>query len=401
VVKSPFVRIGAVVTCASCQHRYLLDQTHLKRVPNRAAAGKGAGAAEKAEPSGASSEAGQPQPGGMSGLSEMMRAEAQRERDNQFNDYDTIAPPIDRPGPAVLPTAMPLPTPATSAPSEPAPEAETGPSRQQKAIRSGYLLAGAAALVLAALGIGLWSMDWSANLSAPAPLVPEVVPDPGPVYEGPIFQGLPLLQSTVLEHSPWEQPNRPYVSSPPQDEDVYIEGQGLLPGEAGAIEYVGRVVCDKPGIVLEGGLTVSLVNPQGTERARTRVPIVLVSPDQGMALHLPIPANLDPTTLNPAWSITVRRWQESAVFIEDLAIETESRGADTMARIVVGNDTGEEVQVVTLLITAMGEDGRVLRRWRVSWDLPLGVADYVEFFTRTAVNPSWDIRSWSVSAAAG
>jgi hypothetical protein len=393
VVNTPFVRIGAVVICASCQHRYLTDQTHIKRVPSSAKTGEG----KPAEPdtasgeAGTSPQAGEPQPGRVHGLSEMMRAEAERERDSQFDDYDTIAPEPDRPG---------TPAAAIPEPAVPIPPMQPTPSRQQKAIRSGHLLAAAGALALAVLGIAIWSIDWQQG-SGPATqeqLEPE--PDPGPVYEGPFFQGLPLIESVLLGHSPWEQPNRPFVSAPQKDSEVYLADVGLLPAGAGVIEYVGRVVSERPGVIMAGELVISLVNPQGTEKARTTTPIALIKPDLSMAVHVPIPANLDPTALHPAWAINIQEVAESAVFLEDVSLETESMGADTMARIVLGNDTGAPVQRVTLVITAWGDEDRPLRRWRVDWQLPIEKSDYVEFFTRTGVNPSWNIRRWTVAAAA-
>ena len=117
VVSTPFVRIGAVCTCESCRHRYLIDATHFKRVPSPA----------RQTPAGgdAGSAAGQSKTGGIRGLSEMRQREAERERDSRFNDYDTLSPAPNRPAaPAAAPqTPQPPPTPThtptTSTPIRP------------------------------------------------------------------------------------------------------------------------------------------------------------------------------------------------------------------------------------------------------------------------------------------
>lgn len=204
----------------------------------------------------------------------------------------------------------------------------------------------------------------------------------------------------MLGYTPWEQPNRPFSSVPQADPEVYVADDDLVPAGAGVIEYVGRVISDRPGVILSGELVISLVNPQGTEKARTTAPIALVSQDQSMLVHVPIPANLDPTTLHPAWSITVDRVIESDQFIEHLAMRTESVGADTMARVTIGNDSESPWDRITLVITAWGDQAQPLRRWRVEWPIPLKPAGTIEFFTRTPVNPSWDIREWTVAAVA-
>jgi hypothetical protein len=385
VVNSPFVRAGAAVTCASCGHRYLIDKTHIKRVPAAARADPDPGAQPSAQrgDSGSTATGSRPEGGGIQSLSEMMRVEAQRERDSRFDDYETIAPAADAPRKPIDPVVP-----------EPPPKPKAAPP--QKAFRNLYLAAAAAALVLAALGIGLLSMNWELGTAVPNP--PETEPGSEPGYEGPMYQGLPLAESVALGHSPWEQPNRPFQSQPQQNPEVYVADDGLKPSDAGPIEYVGRVVSEDPGVIVAGELSISLVNPQGMEKARTRVPFALVSPGQSMGVRLPIPANLDPTALNPVWSITVNEVLDPRVLIEDVSVEIESVGADTMARIVLGSGPDGPLQRAVLLVTAWDAQAQPLRRWRVRWQMPIAGGDYVEFYARTAVTPSWRIDAWTVQA---
>lgn len=139
VTPSPFVRVGAAVTCASCKHRYLIDQSHIKRVPSSVSAGE-TGPDPLAEPAKEPPPGGEAEPG-LSDLSEVMRREAERERSSQFDDYDTIKPSADPP-PKPLDIVDPLKI------SDPA------PTPRQRAARSGYLLAAIIAVVLAVLGGG-------------------------------------------------------------------------------------------------------------------------------------------------------------------------------------------------------------------------------------------------------
>lgn len=397
VVSTPFVRVGAVLSCGSCHHRYLIDAGHIRQVAGPDGAGK-----RSDQPSGANA----PMQGGMHGLRELMRREAELERDSRFDDYETIAPEPDRPmAPAIIPSSV---TPVPIAPERGVPDADPRPAsgapgaeadKPAKSISMGFVIVLASAIVLACFGGGIWYY-LQPRPPAAMPVNPDEAEDAGPVYDGPIFQGLPLVESIALEHTAWEQPNTPFIPTAQQYDDVYLADQRLEPGDAGEIAFVCDVVSDRPSVILHGELTISLVNPQGIEKAITTVPLTLISPGHPMSLRIPIPANLDPTMMTPAWSITVDQWAESGELIDDCSVQTQSAGADTMARLLVGNDTDHEVHEVTMLVTALGDEDKVLRRWRVVWELPLKPKGYVELYTRTAVNPSWDIRKWTVSAAA-
>ena len=316
----------------------------------------------------------------------MMRVEAQRERDSQFDDYDTIKPQVEE---AHVPIDVPPPPDALN------PAKNT---KAQKAGRGGYLLAAAAAVALAVLGGGLWMINWDPGSGASATGTPQPDVPPKPVYQGPVFQGLPLVGSVALEHNPWVQPNSPYESIPQEDPSVYVADDDLAPTDAGAIEYVGRVVNEHDGVILACELTVSLVNRQGMEKARAIVPIALVSREQPMRVRLPIPASLDPTALNTAWSITINQTWDSAVTIKAVSMEARSVGADTMARVLLINDTDQQLDRAELLITAWDAQGLPLKRWRVSWEMTVAPNDHAEFFARTAVTPSWRIDKWTVLA---
>lgn len=381
------MRAGAAVTCASCGHRYLIGQTHIKRVSAAPPADSPGQAQPKPQPevTGSTATDTPPKQGGIQGLSEMMRIEAQRERDSQFDEYETITPDADEPR-----------KPIDAGPS--APPSPVGTTKTQKTGRGGYFLAAAAALALAVLGGGLWAVNRESGAGTPPPTTPGQEAQSEPVYEGPVFHDLPLAESMALDHNPWEQPNRPYESRPQDDPAIYVADGELMRSDADVIEYVGRVVSERDGVVMAGELSVSLVNRQGMERARTTTPFVLVSQDQSMRVRLPIPASLDPTALNPVWSITVNEALESVVWIEGVSMEAESVGADTMARVLLVNDTDQPLARAVLLITAWDAQGLPLRRWRVRWEMPIAPADDVEFYARTAVTPSWRIDAWTVLA---
>ncbi len=336
-------------------------------------------AADEGEPAGR---------GGGQDLSEVMRIEAQRERDSKFDDYDTLAPAVaEVPGTSVQVPAEPEPTPVSQA-------------KAQKAGRGGYLLAAAGALALAVLGIGLWTMNSDLGAGGQRNTTPEPLPPPEPVYDGPMYQGLPLASSTALEYHPWVQTNEPYRSRPQDDPDTFASDNELVRTDADVIEYVGQVITEGDGMIVSGELTISLVNRQGTEKARTTLAIALTSKDYPMQVRLPIPANLDPTTLTPVWSITVNQSSDSLVPIDDLVMESVSTGSDAMARVLLTNNTGLHVDQTELLITAWDAQGLPLRYWHVHWPMPAVPGGDAEFYTRTNVNPSWQIDHWTIFAFA-
>jgi len=376
------------VTCDACGHRYLISQSHFKQVPTpkpQAAGGAPGKPGPAAVAPGESAD-----PDGAQDLSEVMRQEAQRERDSKFDDYDTLAPAVAE-----------VPGTSVDVPAEPEPEPESvKPTKAQKAGRGGYLLAAAAALALAVLGIGLWAMNLELGSEGANSANQEPLPPPEPVYEGPTYQGLPLAISSVLEHQPWVQPNGPYQSSPQGDPDTFAADNLLIPTDAGVIEYVGTVMTENEGMIVSGELTISLVNRQGTEKARTSLAIALTSRDFPMKVRVPIPASLDPTSLTPDWSIKVNQSSTTLIPIENVSIESKATGSDAMARILLGNDTGLHTERTDLLITAWDAQGLPLRYWHVQWPMPAVPDKDVEFYTRTAVNPAWEIDHWTVLAFA-
>lgn len=373
------------MTCASCGHRYLVSQTHFRHVPTprpeapASSTGKAAPVSTAvADPAGR---------GGACELSEVMRIEAERERDSKFDDYDTLAPTADEP-------RKPLDLPVEP---EPVPVKKT---KAQKAGRGGYLLAAAGALALAVLGIGLWAMNSDLGAGGSGQVNAEDLPPPEPVYDGPIYQGLPLAGSTALEHHPWTQPNGPYQSSPQVDPDIFAADNELVPTDTGDIEYVGQVITEGEGMIVSGEMTISLVNRQGTERARTTLAIALTSKDYPMQVRLPIPASLDSRLLTPVWSIQVNESSDELIPVEDVFMETQFAGSDAMARVILTNDTGLHTDHTDLLITAWDAQGLPLRYWHVRWPMGAAPGRDAEFYARTGVNPSWEIDHWTVLAFA-
>jgi len=377
VTPSPFIRVGAAVTCAACKHRYLIDQGHIKRVPS-SKPGRETLSDPLADPTQVPP-VGDNEPG-LSDLSEVMRREAERERSSKYDDYDTIKPSAD-------PLAKPLHV------VDPLKISDPAATPRQRIARNGYLLAAILAVVLAVLGSGITYVTRNANYSQP------VEPVPKPVYQGPMFNGLPLAVSLVLGHHPWTQPNSPYLSQPQQDPEVYLQDDQLAPSDSGGIDYIGHVATEHTGVIVDAELTISLVNRQGIERARTTLPIAMVSPDQPMRVHLPIPANLDPTALTPAWSIEIVERLDPAIVIQGVSITPESKGADTMARLRIDNNTPAAINRSILVITAWDAQTEPLRRWKIQWDTPIESGERVEFYARTALAPSWRVERWSVDFA--
>jgi hypothetical protein len=383
LISSPFVRVGAAVTCASCKHRYLIDQSHIKHVPSSVAVGE-SGPGPLADQTQTPGAGGEVEPG-LTDLSEVMRREAERERSSQFDDYDTIRPSVDtaaRPSDVVDPLRI----------SDPA--AAPAPTLRQRVVRNGYLFAAISAAALAVLGGGITYVTRSVS--------PDGQPgggQPRPVYQGPTFNDMPLAASIALGHTPWTQPNTPYQSQPQQDPGVYIDGDRLDPTDAGEIDYVGQVVTENAGVIVDAELTLSLVDPQGIEKARTTIPVAMVSSDRPMRLRLPIPANLDPTKLNTAWSISVFEVLDPVVVIEGVSVAPLAQGSDTMALLRIDNNTPHALNRCVLVVTAWNAQEEPLKRWKVSWDSPIASGDRVEFYARTAVMPSWRISRWSVDSA--
>lgn len=319
----------------------------------------------------------------------MMRAEAQRERDSKFDDYETLAPSAEEPR-----------KPVVAVDPEPVEERAKPTTKAQKAGRGGYLLAAAGALALAVLGGGLWAINWEAGLggATSTPTVP--LPPPEPEYDGPMYQGLPIAVSDSLDFDPWTQLTQPYRSQPQVDPAVFVADGELLASDTGEIEFVGQVVSERDDVVMAGELTVSLVNRRGEEKARTTAPITMLSKDHSLPVRMPIPATLDPRTLSPAWSISNIETNDSLTPVQDVYMLTEAMGTDTMARIFLTNDTELNMDRVWLLVTAWDSQGLALRRWRASWEMPIAPGQDAEFFARTVVGLSWEVESWTVIAFA-
>ena len=205
-VTSSFVRVGAVVTCERCGHRYRIGEQHIKR--RFVATGQGG---LSGRPSGPTADA-EPRLDadgnvvGLSGLSDVMR----REDDAEPAVAKEASGDERLPVATAVRTTRPQPSTPVSAASARSSRRGAREAVRRRRAKSTYMLLGVLVLAVGMLGIGLWyagTRTRGTGAKASADPANAGVPDDGALELDP---DLPMVKATRrVASSSWAERSRP------------------------------------------------------------------------------------------------------------------------------------------------------------------------------------------------
>ena len=441
-VKSSFVRIGAVVRCAGCEHRFRVAESHVTRqAPVQQPASSSPGDTlldeldrppddDPAEPQSHHQADEHGEVAGLSGLSEAL-AEATA-------DEEAAAP-------------------------APSPPVASGRSRGRKVSRMRRLAQQKArqrsqrtlthlgiglVVIILIMSLGVWYMSGpsptpsdaqgqqndtdSQNASHTGQRIDQPLPDePGVVQ----------LQTMRLDAEPWQRPsNTPFSPSFATDQRLSVSNVGMAYGMQGGPPHLVAEVhlnegaaVDQPTapqsqapdeasaspttapatqpiapqsasmvrgrLVLWPRLHLNLVDVMGQVAAKTRVPVGMIHAERPASVRVPVPKDLAEQSLRVDARVKVTRSMGDAIRLEAEG-ELATHGGRPYMRITVANPTRRAVQRVELAIRATDEQRRPLGQWRATWQGELGAQRRRRFQAPTPLNgqPYQRVANWTVEA---
>ena len=371
---SSFVRVGAMVACEACGHRYRIAEAHVRR----------RGAAPEPQPAqrsdalkvgdGGESDARQRLDAegnviGLSGLSEMMRREAASS------------------GPTA---AGPTPPRRRRTPPQP-------PARRPVALGRGVMLGLAAAgvaVVFFGLGLALWNLLGGDTNAGPPPGLVDL-----PAAELPETHGSILAR----RHQPWHRG----AENPEPDPEAQARAAELL--SVGSLRFdrladgtpVLRVVVDRlsemplPDATAE----LTLLDEAGQPLAYTSLALALLGPAAEQHLALALPPDLASRAADARARLAAEAPVEGAQSLDARFAGLRGQGRERAVRVRLHNDTPVHVERVAVLVVALDERGWPLASWRAKRREEIAPGAWTEFMVRTSAEHAPSPAQWRVEAA--
>lgn len=363
VTPSSFVRLGAVIDCAKCNHRYEIGAAHVKRKVVKLAP-LPAGATDPFKTSGGTS-GDRPRLDkegnviGLSGLSEAMQREA--------------GPQVDgKPGkPGQFPPE----------------QRRRGRHRKQAML----LLAGTLVMAVVFIGVAAWigsnndDADAAAAAAASTEIPAELLP----------------LEAKRLEPAPWERLNRPPELRHLSNYIAYTKNEGIVAGTDGQQFVTAQVVGPTGPLIVEGTIDLSLVSqPYVIERARTSVPVALVHRQLERQMLVPLPEELHETTLTARTLVEAGETIADPIIFERVDLHAyDAGGAQQGVQFATTNTASRAVEKPVFLVTAADAEGRPLAQWLARSEATLAPGERLGFEVSTPLADEVVVDHWRVEGA--
>jgi hypothetical protein len=385
VVKSPFVRVGAVTTCGQCSTRYCVREEGIRRPSATAPADADPAVVLLDEDEADTAETGDPgatDATGLSGLSTLMR------------EQDAVADTAE--GDALPPAAPPTPAarqrPAGAAPrgraTADASRATRGPQRRRK--QQIGLLVGIS-IIAALLFVGLMIL---VILMPEEPDPPRSIDDPGPTAEAPEPDDptpdpepsppdpeptdalspdeppavaadppdpaptppapLPRVEAVSLLPSDWRRYEPPVFLPPETDDPVRVKSARIVEQADGRAADV-TVISDTLMLIDQATLTVALTDEAGQASMAFAVPVSLLEPLTQRTYQVTLPADApgDPTLRA---QVKLRRAVDQAFGLMGVSVQPTAEDGRPKLRLYA--TTPEEARIDEAVFTITARDDR-------------------------------------------
>ncbi len=408
VVKSPFVRVGAVVTCGQCSTRYGVREQDIRRP---SAAGPDPAVViidEDDEPSlGDAKDPGGTDATGLSGLSTLMR-----QQDPAHDAPGLQAPPDARLVAAKVPSGPPTapPTPALSIAERIAERRRAQRRRRQAGLVVGISVTAALLLIGLIVLVMLMPDDTPpprdpfvndptqasddpapavpptpANGSAPgaaavdagtpapadandSPHPPEGSPE-GPAELAAGVDGEPpqpaparLAAAISLMPTPWRRFEPPVLLPPDADDPVRVLDAKITETPGGRVAQV-TVISDTLALVDQATLTVALTDEAGQASMAFAVPVSLLDPLSQRSYEMPLPDDA-PTGLRLTARVKLRRLSQRATALSDVGVRVNPEADGPTLRLTATTPDQLKLNEAVFTITADGSEAPPLGVWR-------------------------------------
>jgi len=395
VVKSPFVRVGAVTTCGQCSTRYCVREEDIRRPSVTAAAEadpavvildeeeeEETDAAEGSDPGGTDAT-------GLSGLSTLMR-EQDRAVDAAADGAGDALPPASGPtrdSPETPRLAAPRGRPSAS------PSVAAQRSRRRRNQQVGLLvgISVTAALLFVGLMILVMMMpeepdpprsiegsDPTARTTPPEPAQtpPDPAPEPSPddPQDAPVSDDppavaadppddpapsppapLPRVEAISLLPSDWRRFEPPVFLPPETDDPVRVKSARIVELSGGPAAEV-TVISDTLSLIDQATLTVALTDEAGQALMAFAVPVSLLEPLSQRTYQVSLPDDA-PVDLTLRAQAKLRRAVDDAYALMGVSVQATTKDGRPRLRLFATTPEEAHIDEAVFTITAHGEGG--------------------------------------------
>jgi len=224
--------------------------------------------------------------------------------------------------------------------------------------------------------------------------------DPSHPDHPAIVSELPILTGQLWPMQQWQEIQEPYEPEQILIPPAWLSDISRMIDTDGVQRYTASLVTDQPGILVELEMAFSLVNPQGTELARTYIPVGPITVEQPQMIRLTLPQVwLNQGGLPTPGTVRVveRFASNTAGFLKAEVRETRMQRGVVRHRIRVKNTLDRVVHQTVIIITGIDSRSKPVARWRVDWLQTIPPDEYAQFWVELdSVDERWQILTWSL-----
>lgn len=153
-------------------------------------------------------------------------------------------------------------------------------------------------------------------------------------------------------------------------------------------------------MVLSAIVQLALINEEDRVYARFDVPVTMLDSKQPRKLQIDIPAEYLTALEHLHWEVSdVSSPSKQMVMLADGLGEFVKQASDAEVRISARNPDGRELTKTGFALAAMDIDGRLLGQWKLDYDKAIGANERVEFVASVPMPNADKVNRWAVYAA--
>ena len=214
---------------------------------------------------------------------------------------------------------------------------------------------------------------------------------------------LPRVAAEPLATSVWKQVDETIRRGMPAS-SVSLVNDKIAPGLSGRSVYLADLKVEAAGVIESADLHLMLLGADGRVFARNKVPLMLLAADatEGAGRHpvaVPIPQKMAERTSKVVSWVKVEKEMVDGAMFDGVVTELIGRGRDRQLDLTARNPLSRPLLSAVFFIRAFNRRNETVARWRVDLDRRVGVGQSVSVSVQVQTEPEWAIDDWEVVGA--
>lgn len=204
---------------------------------------------------------------------------------------------------------------------------------------------------------------------------------------------LPRAQTQPVVAATWRLADEPFLA-PVHIGPIEVKNSKLTAVDSGRLLLTAEVVGTPPHLYPQAKVALAMANFDHRVIARVELPTPMLRADRPQRVELLIPSRFAAKTMQVTWTVPFTAPVPPEQVIENILLEPNEAGPDTVLRLIVYNSTDQTYPGAQVLVAALDPQGRALAQWWVYWKKPIQPLQRVAFTAATPLQAGWDVRSW-------